>query len=345
MLRIARATLVAAALLAVVPLSAQTAVESNPLLFTVNGEEVYAADVSLVMKSVQAHFRQLGQEPPNDQLMRLATQRIVEQKLFAQEARRLGLKPDEERLTTALDGIANQAGGRETLEAQLAKAGTSYQRLADNLREGDLAQVYVDTKIVAGVTVSDEELKQYYDANPTTFQMPDQVRARHILIKVAEDADEVAVAEARTRAEAARSRVLAGEEFAKVAIEVSEDPSAGNGGDLGVFTADRMVEPFSKAAFALEPGAVSELVRTTFGFHVIKVEERRPAGVTPFEEAKEPLKRALRMSKIQGAIRDTIERLRASATIENRAPEAAVPAEPISPTTPAPAAPESSGGE
>jgi len=197
-----------------------------------------------------------------------------------------------------------------------------------------LAQAYVDAKIKPTVKVTEEDAREYYISHPQDFQVPEQIHARHILIEVPEGADEATEEAARKEAELVHERVTTGgEDFATVAREHSDDRNtAAEGGDLGKFSADQMVKPFSDAAFALEPGEISDVVRTKFGYHIIEVEEKRPARMTPFEEVRDTLMSALQMRSASEAIGAEIERLRDRATIENLID---LPGEAI--TTPGPA--------
>ncbi len=125
---------------------------------------------------------------------------------------------------------------------------------------------------------------QAYKAQPSRFQQPERVRARHILIPLK-------ATDARATAEDLRKQVLAGADFAELAKKNSKDPgSASQGGDLGLFPKGKMVPQFDEAAFALsKPGDVSEVVETRFGFHIIQLVEKRPPGILPFEEVKAQL--------------------------------------------------------
>lgn len=125
-----------------------------------------------------------------------------------------------------------------------------------------------------------------YKANPKRFEQPEQIRARHILIKTGPP-------EARQTAQTILDQLKAGANFEELAKAKSEDPgSAQQGGDLAFFAKGRMVPSFEQAAFALQkPGELSGLVESPFGFHIIRLEERKPAGPAPFEEVKETLLR------------------------------------------------------
>jgi peptidyl-prolyl cis-trans isomerase D len=142
---------------------------------------------------------------------------------------------------------------------------------------------------------SDDAVQAYYDAHrDDRFTAPEEIRARHILIQLRPDADEKQRAEARKKAEDALAKVRKGGDFAKLAEQLSEDAgSASKGGDLGLFSRGKMVPAFDAAAFALEPGAVSEVVESPFGFHVIKVEEKLPGGPKPLEAVRQEIVQTL----------------------------------------------------
>jgi peptidyl-prolyl cis-trans isomerase D len=136
----------------------------------------------------------------------------------------------------------------------------------------------------------DAEARELYDQRKERYDVPEQVRARHILIQVAPDAPPEAVAAAEEKARAALGRLRAGEAFAAVAADTSDDAgSKAAGGDLGFFRRGQMVTAFEDAAFALPPGELGEPLRSDFGFHVIRVEEKREAQLRIYEEVREEL--------------------------------------------------------
>jgi peptidyl-prolyl cis-trans isomerase D len=169
---------------------------------------------------------------------------------------------------------------------------------------------YRPADFLSQVEVKDDEVAEYYALHKDDkFTEPEQVRARHILVKTAADAGADAKAAARKKAEELLAKVKAGADFAALAKERSEDAgSAANGGDLGLFTRGRMTPAFEEAAFALQAGGVSDVVETPFGFHVIKVEEHRPGGVKPLET-------------VHDEIVDTLKRERSLALARKQAEE------------------------
>lgn len=125
--------------------------------------------------------------------------------------------------------------------------------------------------------------REEYAANPERYARGERISAAHILLRTDERSD----AEAKGLAQEVHERILAGEDFAALAKQYSEDGSADNGGDLGFFGAGKMAPPFEQAAFSLEnPGDISELVKTRFGYHIIMLNERKPAERIPFDEVR-----------------------------------------------------------
>lgn len=170
--------------------------------------------------------------------------------------------------------------------------------------------------IAAGIEVSDEQMRQRYETQKLNFRTPEERSARHILIKVAADAKEDEVKAAQAKAEAILQRIQGGEDFAQLAIAESQDPgSARNGGDLGFFGLGVMDKTFEKATFALKVGEVSELVRSAFGFHIIKLEAIKGGETKPYEMVADELKREIQNERASEMFFDKAEQL-ASLTYE-----------------------------
>ena len=174
-----------------------------------------------------------------------------------------------------------------------------------------LAMEALLTDVAAKAATDEAEHKAYDEAAKANPPVP-EVHARHILVPTEEEA------------KAALSRVKAGEDFAKVATELSKDPG-GEGGDLGWFTRDKMVPEFADAAFKLEPGQVSDPVKSQFGWHIIKVEEKRMKSFPTFEQVKDQAARYV----VQKAQADLITQLHQGVKIERT--EEPKPAEPAAP--------------
>jgi len=183
-----------------------------------------------------------------------------------------------------------------------------YEGHGDAFREPERVRaelvVYSDAAFEAGGEPSEGEIEQYYADHRAEYEKPEQVRARHILFRVPPGADEAVRAEKRKQAEGALARLRNGEDFAALARELSDDSSKENGGDLGFFTREQMVPPFAEAAFSLQPGETSGVVETQFGFHIVRVEEKRPGESTPLAQVREEIRSGLRREKASALRRE-----------------------------------------
>lgn len=235
---------------------AQAAASASAALVGEGAQAVTGADVAAELTPMDAASRQRTLSSP-ESVQRIATDMYVRRRLAEQAvAQKLDQEPQVQRLLQIVRErvLADMLGKR--MEAQSRPTGPVLESLA----------------------------RQNYQAQQKRFQLPERIRARHILIS--KDAPD-----ARTRAEELRRQVIAGASFDELAKAHSKDSgSAAKGGDLGFFTRGKMVAPFEEAAFALtHPGAVAELVESKFGYHIIQLVEKREAGVPPFDEVKEQL--------------------------------------------------------
>lgn len=190
------------------------------------------------------------------------------------------------------------------VEMSDADLSTYYQEHLERFRKPEqtrLGYVVVDPEWFAAlVEMTDGQLAQYYEQHKEEFRREEQVRARHILFKLAQQAGAEEEARRRGEAETTLQRIQAGEDFAALASQLSEDPvSAQQGGDLGFFKRGEMVKPFEETAFGLKPGVVSDPVRTDFGYHLIKVEEMQEAGYEPVEAVRTELRTRLAREEVR----------------------------------------------
>jgi len=166
-----------------------------------------------------------------------------------------------------------------------------------------LRDAYFNSTIKPSVT--EEEVKAAYDKEASKIKVSERVRARHILVQTEKEASDVL------------ARLSKGEKFEDIAKQVSLDGSKDYGGDLGYFAAEEMVPEFSKAAFGLKVGEISQPVKTDYGWHVIKVEDRKQGGAQPFDQVKAGIKAVLMRKKVQ----EVVSELRKQAKIEIMDPD------------------------
>jgi peptidyl-prolyl cis-trans isomerase C len=234
----------------------------------------------------------------------------------------------------------------DDFKKKIEQYGRSFDEVKQQVRKGLSYQKLIESQRPGKVEVTEEDAKKYYSENQKEFETPEQVRASHILIApqpalskvegtTAADVDpNEAKAQAKTKAQSLLEQIKGGADFAELAKIHSSCSSSTKGGDLDFFGRGDMVEPFEKAAFSLEPGQISDVVETRFGYHIIKVTDRKKAGVTTFEQAKETIINQLTQKKQFELAREFIESLKAKANIVYPPGEEAKSAEPIIPGGP-----------
>lgn len=247
----------------------------------VNDDVVLASDVEEQLYLFLMRSQARPDSAEVDTLRRQILEQLIDEKLLVAEARRSGIVVPEAELARLVDQALAETrqrlGSEQAFREQLARESMTEERLRERYREEirrqQMAQRLV-SKNAPRARVTPAEAEAYFKANPGKFpKLPPEFRLAVIQIPVR--ADSAADGAARVAAAAARKRILAGERFAKVAQEISDDPgSARSGGDLGFFTRGSMDAAFERAAFTLAPGVVSEPVRTPFGWHLIEVVER-----------------------------------------------------------------------
>ncbi|MRI58659.1 MAG: peptidylprolyl isomerase [Epsilonproteobacteria bacterium] len=210
--------------------------------------------------------------------------------------------------------VVDQAIERELLKEKAIKSGIErskeFKEALEKLKS-DLALEIWMRKQYNSIEVSDKEAKKFYEKNIDKFKQPEMVHARHILVKSEKEAKDIIKELKKTP----KSKLK--EKFIELAKTKSVGPSGKRGGDLGFFRKGQMVKPFSDAAFSLKPGEFTKKpVKTQFGYHVIYVEEKKPASTTPFAQVKEKIKQQLKMQKFQEKIKAEAEKLRKRAKIK-----------------------------
>jgi peptidyl-prolyl cis-trans isomerase C len=210
------------------------------------------------------------------------------------------------------------------MKSMMQQRGLTPEKIKEDMRGNLQEQHWLDDQIKGRAEVTDSEAEAFYKKNPDKFEKPEQVRASHILISVPADAKPEVVVEKEKAAQAIADRIKKGEPFDKLATELSEDPTAKqNAGDLDYFTRERMVPEFSEAAFKMNKDEVSAPVRSQFGYHVIKVTDRKPAATVTLEEAKPKLMAFLKQQKRQEEIEKVVRAIREKADVKINLPEPA----------------------
>lgn len=283
----------------------------------VNDEAVTKADFDRAVQSVEA--RAGGPIPPEqrDQVLRGVLDQIIGYTVLLQESRARNVSVLESDVDARIMEIRSQFPSEEAFTQMLTARKLTLDQVKSDVRRDLTVTKLIDGEIASKIAVTPEQVNEFYAKNPDQFEQGESVRASHILIAVPKGADAAAKAQARAKAEQVLKEVKAGQDFAALAKQHSADPgSAANGGDLGFFQQGQMVGPFNDAAFTLAPGTTSDLVETDFGFHIIKVIEKKAGRTIPLEEVKPQVEQYLERLNRQQQTDAFVNGLKAKGKIE-----------------------------
>jgi len=287
------------------------------VLARVNGEKIERWEFDNAVKRVEA--RAGGPVPPDkrDEVLRGVLDQLVAYHLLAQESRARKLAVADADVDARLAEIRKGFPTEEAFKQGIAAQGLTLEQLKSQAKTSLEVAKVIETEVNAKVAVQDPEVKGFYDQNLEKFKQGDTVHAAHILIGLPQGATPEQKADAKTKAATVLKTVKAGGDFATLAQANSSDTgSAQNGGDLGFFPKGQMTPAFEEAAFKLKPGTVSALVETPFGFHIIKVIERRPPRTAPFDEVSGQIKEFLTQGQRGQKLEQFVEQVKAKGKIE-----------------------------
>jgi peptidyl-prolyl cis-trans isomerase C len=240
---------------------------------------------------------------------------LIDQELLWQAANENEVTATADEIERLLAEFRGQFSSAADFTARLAIEGYTLESYRKHLQRLVVARKYLD-QVTSRVVVSEAEVHDFYTENPESFRRPETVRVRHILVKVPDTASDDVRQVARQRIETILAQARAGADFADLARRHSEDATAPQGGELGYFPRGKMVKSFEQAAFALQPGQLSDVVESPFGLHVIKLEDRRPAQRVAESQVRDQLTAHLQNLRRQQAEEREMQRLRADANIE-----------------------------
>ena len=218
-------------------------------------------------------------------------QALITEKLVGREIQARGIRVRDEDIDRYIDRIKQQNHlDDEALKKALAQQGMDYDKYREQIRK-EIEKVQLLNREIRGkVNVSPEDVHRYYEAHKKDYEQPGGVKLRQITLRLSADAPEEIVKAVTDRLSAIRTRVVKGEDFAKVAKEVSEDPLAPEGGDLGEVQPEKLVPELETAVAKLKDDEVTEPIRTSMGLSIVKLEKRIPVGYRPEEEVAADIK-------------------------------------------------------
>jgi len=280
----------------------------------VNGQPITRGELDFTVKGMAQ-----GRVPPEKhaEFRKGVLDSLIDQELVYQKAVASKVQVTPAEVNASIAQVRSNFPDQKTFESELAKDGMTMATVESMFRHNMVIDKYIKTTVVGQVKVTQEDEAKFYQENQDKMKHPEQVRASHILLHFAKDTPPDQKAAQKAKAEEALAKARSGSDFGALAREYSQDPgSAQRGGDLGYFEKGRMVAPFDKAAFSMKVGAISDIVETDFGYHIIKVTDHRPEGVTPIDDVRQKIHEFLASQKVQGEVQKLTASLRKQAKVE-----------------------------
>jgi peptidyl-prolyl cis-trans isomerase SurA len=318
------------ALLAVLAPGAEPAADNvvDRVAALVDGDVIMLSDLSERAGSEWIRVEALPAGKEKDEARQDALQRAFEQVLAEKLLQGAALKDQvdatDEQVTAAIEDIKTRNRFDDAqLDAALQGQGLDRATFRAQVKRDLDAYLVLEHRVRGRVKVSDQDVQAFYQAHADEYAGEPEIHVRHIFLPLKEDAPQAEEARVRAEAEKLRARLLAGADFAAEAKRVSKGPSAAEGGDLGWIRRGTVQKVLEDAAFALEPGQVSDWVRAGPGLHLLTVVEKRLGGGKTLEEAKEEVRNRLYQQQVESYRAQLIGELRRDAVIETKLPELA----------------------
>ena len=286
----------------------------------VQGEEISEAKL---VKSIDYYLQKRGktvaaiQDP--DLLKKIRTEVLdilIGQQLLWNAAQKDSIFAEDEEIKKAFDQYQSKFEDTVQFNEKLTESGFNEDSFRENLKQQLSAKKWLQEKILDAITVSESEIHNFYLQNLSKFTEKEQVRTRHILTKVSPEASEKEMNEAMNRMIEIKKELDSGADFEKLATQKSQDSSAKGGGDLGYFERGRLVKSYEDVAFNLSPGEISNVFQSSFGLHIVKLEDKKPEIIHSEHEMKDKIAAHILKNKAGTAVEQTISSLKQGAFIE-----------------------------
>lgn len=299
---------------------------SPVIIGSVNGQALYKSDFDFLYTPQYINLKSNSSNEPSESDIKAikdsAFNTLAEYKIFLQKAEKDKITltdSDYQEINDALSTYIDNNGGLDNFRTILEGYQITLYQFSNNLKDTVIIQKLA-TNMVKDISANEEAIKKYYEANPDMFTTPEQVRAKHILFNTTDPNTSVAYddqkkAEIKKKAEGVLGEIKAGANFDSLMNNYNEDP--GESPDGYTFSKGQMVKEFEDKAFSMKVGEISDLVETSFGYHILKLEEKIPEKKYTLDEARESIKYELDEQEKQSYWNKQIENLKAESKIEN----------------------------
>lgn len=292
------------------------AADADKVVVTVNGQELKQLHFDRVMDKIFPLSGSHGgiSEEKKARNMKKAVDRLIDEELLYQEAKRLGIKPDKKDLKIKLEKSIERVGGKERFNEALEHYGVSLKEFKRTLGKPGMVKEYLEKNVESKSEVSQEEVRAYYEKNRESHFMVHKRRFRHIVLKT-DPGEQSSWDVKKEKASGILENIRKGADFAEMAQKFSEGPRREKGGDTGYIARGQLLPELVKAGWDMKPGDVSDIIMTIYGFHIIKLEGPQISEEVSFAEAGGQIESMLVSSKKQALKRAIIDGLRKKASI------------------------------
>jgi peptidyl-prolyl cis-trans isomerase SurA len=291
------------------------------LAAVVNDEVITISEVREAMaiedSRLQQQYSGSALQEQRSSLYGKVLQDLIDVRIQLARARELNLQVDEDDVTYHIDRLKQQNQLSDAqLEQMLKSRGLTIEAYRQQVREGLLVAKVVNAEVRSRLVVTEDEIRDEYKKRRERYSVPGKLTVSHILFLLPPEASPEEEAQVRQKATKVLQALRHGKDFAELARQYSEGPSAERGGLLGTFRVGELLPGFEEAAQNLAPGEISDLVRTRAGFHIIRVEDRQKGGYRDLEEVREEIKADLLQAKTERRYDEWLETLRQSAYVK-----------------------------
>lgn len=288
----------------------------DKIAIVVNNEIITQSEIDRLMAPVYAKYRTVYQGDELIDKLEEVRQRIVEQliddRLILGEAKKLNIEVDDREVEEKIEEMKKQFGSKEALDSMLSEQRMTLKDLRTHYREQIMSRRLVDQKIGSKIVITPIDISDFYNAHAKEFVQPEEVKLRNILIRPKQDSD---VQRAANQAKEILRRLKEGCDFGELAKVYSEGPGAKEGGLMGYVKKGDLLPEIENVVFNVKEGETSDIVQTSVGYHIFKVEERRESRSLTLSEVRRDIEDMIFREKIRGKLKGWVEGLKKNAYI------------------------------
>ncbi len=258
-----------------------------------------------------------GEKPDIYEIKRETLDRLIDDRLMEQEAKKRGISVSQREIDDAIESILKKNSiSRQEMIDRLGSDGLSFEKYQEHIGREMKKSRFMDYEIKDKVTVIEDDIKKYYDEHTDFFRVIEMVRVQHILLSIPPNASETTIEGVNKNTRELVERINSGEDFGKLAGIYSQGASAASGGDMGWFKRGEIIPFLETVVFDLEVGEVSGVIKSPLGLHMIKLMDKKEGEVRPFEGVKDEIRRILSAQEAEKELKELLEELRKTSFVK-----------------------------